>query len=77
MTRISEIIENEKFKTSTNRIDKDSSARIIKRSLWMHANKKSKQQTDDEDKKEEEEEVGEDDTSEATIKKVKLADNSF
>ena len=39
MTRIKEIEEAEKIK-NTQRIDKESSARLIKRSLWMNASKK-------------------------------------
>ena len=39
MTRIKDIEEAEKHK-NTQRIDKESSARIIKRSLWMNASKK-------------------------------------
>lgn len=53
MTRIKEIEDAEKNK-NTLRLDKESSARIIKRSLWMHASKKKHESTnnaanDDED----------------------------
>jgi hypothetical protein len=41
MSRIKDIEEAEKNKIK-NRIDKDSSSRIIKRSLWMNASKKTK-----------------------------------
>jgi hypothetical protein len=40
MSRIKDIEEAEKNKIK-NRIDKDSSSRIIKRSLWMNASKKT------------------------------------
>ena len=40
LTRINEIIEAQN-RVNTQRIDKDSSARIIKRSLWMQASKQS------------------------------------
>lgn len=40
MTRIKEIEEAEKIK-NTQRIDKECSARIIKRSLWLNASKKN------------------------------------
>lgn len=41
MTKISDISEAEKNKNPL-KLDKDSSARIIKRSLWQNAQKKSK-----------------------------------
>jgi len=41
MTRIKDTEEAEKNKIK-NRIDKESSSRIIKRSLWMNASNKSK-----------------------------------
>ena len=45
MTRIGDIEKEEELKKkNTLKLDKDSSARIIKRSLWMHANKKTKDQ---------------------------------
>ena len=40
MSRIKDIEDAEKNKIK-NRIDKDSSSRIIKRSLWMNASKKT------------------------------------
>lgn len=43
MTRISEISDTEKNKNPL-KLDKDSSARIIKRSLWQNAAKKGKQE---------------------------------
>lgn len=59
MQRIKDIEEAEKIK-NTQRIDKDSSARIIKRSLWMNASKKK--QTDDQ----------EDDDNAKSIKRINL-----
>ena len=44
MTKITEIQKEEENKIKqSNRIDKQSSARIIKRSLWMHAQKQTAQ----------------------------------
>ena len=42
MTRINEIGEAAKH-VNPLKLDKESSARIVKRSLWMHAVKKGKQ----------------------------------
>lgn len=54
MTRIADIEKEEELKKkSTLKLDKDSSARIIKRSLWMHANKKTKEQQSSQDNNDE------------------------
>lgn len=43
MSRINEIVQAEEAKAkNTIKIDKESSARIIKRSLWMNATNKNK-----------------------------------
>lgn len=44
MTRINDIVKEEEDKKNKLKLDKASSARIIKRSLWMHASKKSSNQ---------------------------------
>ena len=48
MTRINEIGEAAK-NVNPLKLDKESSARIVKRSLWMHAVKKGKQANENAD----------------------------
>ena len=43
MTRITDVVKEEEDKKNKLKLDKASSARIIKRSLWMNASKKSNQ----------------------------------
>ncbi|CAF0827789.1 unnamed protein product [Brachionus calyciflorus] len=42
LSRINEITSSEEYKNKSVKVDKESSARIIKRSLWMNASNKSK-----------------------------------
>ena len=52
MTRINDIVKEEEDKKNKLTLDKASSARIIKRSLWMNASKKSSNSTNNKDNKE-------------------------
>ena len=63
MIRIKEIEDAEKIK-NTQRIDKESSARIIKRSLWMHASKKKHDATNTNEE--------DDDENAQSIKRINL-----
>jgi hypothetical protein len=49
MTRINDIVKEEEDKKNKMTLDKASSARIIKRSLWMNATKKSSNATNNKD----------------------------
>ncbi|RNA15809.1 nuclear nucleic acid-binding C1D [Brachionus plicatilis] len=43
LNRINEISASEEYKNKSTKVDKESTARIIKRSLWMNANNKAKE----------------------------------
>lgn len=76
MTRINEINASEEYKNKNIKVDKESTSRIIKRSLWMNASNKTKEKVSELVNTTLESTVLEkDDTNHDLSKKIKLEQN--
>lgn len=76
MTRINEISASEEYKNKNTKVDKESTARIIKRSLWMNANNKAKEKVSELVNATLESSVLENTNEENLNKKIKLEKNN-